>query len=185
MKTILYIAQTIDGFIANDDGSLDWLTPFEESGEDYGYTAFLQRIDAVVMGAKTYHQVLGFDLGWPYQAMQSFVLTNQDIKPAYPDIELHSGNVEKLVDHIRKNAKKDLWLVGGADIIRQFQEANLIDEYILFTMPVLIGTGIPLFSNTTNMLNQSLQCTYSKQYDSGVIQTNYVKQNRDEDKNQS
>ncbi|MDH5533240.1 MAG: dihydrofolate reductase family protein [Candidatus Pacebacteria bacterium] len=170
-KIILYIAQSLDGYISTKDGSVSWLDEFNNTGEDLGFNDFIDGIDVDIQGSKTYQQVLDFDIPYPYTG-KSFVLTNRNDleKPSGVDIEFYSGELANLVDKAKSVSKKNVWLIGGANVVQQFLKESLIDEIILFTMPVVLGDGISLFNKTklvkTKLINSNV-------YDSGIIMSHY------------
>ena len=140
-KTILFIASSLDGYIAKTNGSVDWL-PVNCSS---GYDDFYKSIDTVIMGKKTYDQVLTFG-AYPYKDKKSYVLTH-DTQSNDENIQL-VNNVEKLTKNLLTTSTgSDIWLVGGAEIITTFMNLGLIDEIILSIIPVVLGSGIPLFAN--------------------------------------
>jgi len=140
-KIKLFIASSLDGYIAREDGNIDWLP---QSGNS-GYDEFYKTIDTVIMGRKTYEQILTFGK-YPYEGQKSYVFTkNTEIKK--------DGNIEfvfeteKLVKELLSSSGKDVWLVGGADLISTFLDFDLIDDIILSIIPTVLGKGIPLFKN--------------------------------------
>lgn len=144
-ETVLYIAASLDGYIAEEDGGVCFLKPFEESGNDYGYAAFLKSLSAVVMGSKTYEQVLSFGLPeWPYQGLDTYVCTSRAL-PTSADsrIWLWPDSVEELA---RQLPEGRTWLVGGGQLIDSFNRAGLIDRLMLAVIPVFVGRGIKLLS---------------------------------------
>jgi dihydrofolate reductase len=170
-KIILYIAQSLDGYISTPDGSVAWLDDFNNTGDDLGYTNFIKNIDVNIQGSKTYKQVLGFDISYPYSG-KSFVLTHKKLeKPKGSDIEFYSGDLKELVSKAKKQSKKNVWLIGGANVVQQFLKESLIDEIILFTMPVLLGKGISLFGS--DGLSLKLNLTNTNNYSSGIIESHY------------
>jgi len=164
-KLILYAAVSKDGFIADAKGGVEWLEEFGKDDEDYGYHDFIKRLGAIVMGSTTYIQSLSFG-DWPYGDIESFVLTHKDLSPAPKDtITFVEGDIVPVVEQAKKAAaEKDVWLLGGADIVAQCIDKNLIDQFMIFTMPVKIGEGIalplPLFKTSENT-----------EYDDGVVRT--------------
>jgi dihydrofolate reductase len=141
-NVILYVAASLDGYIAEPDGGVAYLEPFEGSSGDGGYAEFIASVEALVMGATTYRQVLGF--GWPYGARAAFVFTHRELPvPESADIRFVSGPVE----HVLPQLEGNVFLVGGAELVRQFLEAGAIDELHLHVVPVLLGDGIPLFAD--------------------------------------
>ncbi|MEO1211279.1 MAG: dihydrofolate reductase family protein [Cyanobacteria bacterium J06638_20] len=170
-SVILYIALSLDGYIATADGSVEWLSPFEAEDEDYGYAPFFDSIDGLVMGRVTYEQVLGFG-DWVYGEKPCWVCTGRSLEPPQPNITITNQSPAQLVQTIQQQGVQRLWLVGGGQLVTGFREAGLISEFILSWMPVLLGKGIPLFSGEERM--ETLQLIKSQVFDSGVIQTHYV-----------
>ena len=154
-KIKLYIAASMDGFIAREDGSLDWLPGSDpEAGPildaegnpvDGGYTDFIAQIDTIVMGRATYETVLSFG-EWPYDGLQCIVVsTNSALPVSTPDTRVLHTLSEATIQEMKAASQKHIWLVGGGEIIKRFLELKAIDEMILTTIPVLLGQGIPLF----------------------------------------
>lgn len=141
----LYIAMSLDGFIADPQGGIGWLEDVpSDAGEDYGYASFFDSIGSLVMGRRTYEQVLTFG-GWPYDGKPTYVFTRTLTEAASPDTAIIASDVREGVRRIVRETPGDVWLVGGADLVASFRTCDLIDEYLLFVMPVLLGDGIPLF----------------------------------------
>lgn len=147
MKTSVYIATSLDGFIARPSGEIDWLgEPPVEGGEDYGYKEFMDTVDVLVMGRNTYEKVLAFD-GWPYGTKPVVVLSTRS--PRIPEriaksVETMSCSPAELVDRLSKRKAKHLYIDGGKTI-QNFLEAGLIQRLIITRIPILIGNGISLF----------------------------------------
>jgi len=142
---ILYIAASLDGYVAAPDGSFDFLSPFEGTGEDYGYACLLSRIGALLMGRRTYEQILGFDT-WPYSDLPVLVLASRPLPtPEGGDVSFVAGGPADLVRAARKRTDRPLWLVGGARLAQSMFGAGLVDELELALVPVLLGDGIRLF----------------------------------------
>jgi len=140
-KINLFIASSLDGYIARSDGSVDWLPENTASG----YEGFIKSIDTVVMGKKTYDQVLTFG-DYPYKYKKSYVFTRNDDYLKDENTEF-VHDVDKLVKDINSNSGTNIWLIGGAEIISTFLNLELVDEIILSIIPVVLGKGIPLFKN--------------------------------------
>jgi len=171
-KVILYIASSLDGYIAQPDGDISWLDDFQLADEDYGYGGLLTRTGALVMGANTYRQVLGFGK-WPYAGTTVYVMTHRGITaPADAQIETYAGEPKGLLEQIKARTDKDVWLVGGAQVNRAFLAAHLIDEYIISIMPVMLGDGIALFPGVT-IEPQNVNLIEVKSYPNGVVQLHY------------
>lgn len=139
-KVLVYIASSQDGYIAREDGSVDWLPESSESG----YDAFYKSIDTVIMGKTTYEQVLTFG-AYPYKGKKSFVFSKNQLN-SDENAEFVS-DVEKFVKDGFPGAGENIWLVGGAKIIASFLKQGIVDEIIITKIPVQIGKGIPLFHN--------------------------------------
>jgi len=167
---LLYIAASLDGYIATLDGGIEWLSSFEGSGEDYGYAEFYDSLDALVMGRKSYEQVLTFG-EWPYPGKMSFVFTQRDLGSEREDLRIVSGDPTEEMKQIAEQGFERVWLMGGAALIASFRQAHLIDEYIISTIPVLLGEGIPLFEPPG--VEEQVTLVSAKEYPSGVVQTRY------------
>jgi dihydrofolate reductase len=141
-EVVVYIAHSIDGLIADRDGSIDWLKPYE--GEDYGWDAFVAKVDAVVMGSTTYRECRRFP-DWPYKGKPTFVMTKG---PRLDDDGLAVFDdrtaVEIAVDCERAGLRR-IWVVGGGGPIRAFLDAGLVRRMHLFQIPVVLGAGTPLW----------------------------------------
>jgi len=140
-KIILFIASSLDGYVARENGDIDWLPRNTASG----YDEFYKSIDTVIMGKKTYDQILTFG-DYPYKDKKSYVFTrNNDLSKDENTEFVH--DVDKLVKDIISNSGTNIWLVGGAEIISAFVNFGFVDEIILSIIPIVLGKGIPLFKN--------------------------------------
>lgn len=175
MKTTIYIATSLDGFIARENGDLDWLPGIEDpdsGGEDYGYQAFMDSVDVLVMGRNSYEIVRAFD-PWPYGDKRVIVLSRSlteisDKLP--PTVELRSSSPAELVDELREKGFQHAYIDGGKTI-QSFLNAGLIHEMIITRVPILIGTGIPLFGPLTQ--DVKLQHVETRSYANGLVQSRY------------
>lgn len=146
-EVVLYIAMSLDGFIAREDGSVDWLNSIEDTPEALArYESFYNSIDTLVMGRATYDQVLGFGT-WPYEGKVTHVVSHRGAEPDDPNTEVRftDRSIIDLVRFCKQESKKDLWLVGGASLIDQFEAEGLIDRLRITVVPIRLGSGIPLF----------------------------------------
>lgn len=171
-KVILYIAESVDGYIARKDGRLDWLTPYEGQTEDYGYADFLKTIGTVIMGHTTYRQVLSFG-DFPYSEQACFVFSTDRSKEKDEHVTFVHGNVAESLERIRDQRAGDIWLVGGSILIDAFLKQDLIDEFIITTVPVLLGDGIPLFLGSGR--EKALHLRDARSYAAGLVQARYVR----------
>lgn len=153
MANYVYIATSLDGFIATSDGGLDWLDEIPNPEKsDFGYAEFMSGIDAIVMGRNTFQKALTFGF-WPYDK-PVYVLSKSKVdvpKELEDKAKTISGNPKELVDQLNKLGYQNLYIDGGITI-QGFLEADLIDEMIITRVPVLLGNGIPLFGTLTHRL---------------------------------
>lgn len=170
-NVILYIAASLDGFIARRDDDISWLTAYNGPDEDYGYAEFYAGVGAVILGARTYREALGFG-AWPYAGKTTYVVTTRPLD-ARPDaaIQAFTGDMADLVAQIRRATDQDIWLVGGGRLLTAFSNQRLVDEIILTLVPLILGDGIPLFQGS--VVEQSLQLTGSQVYANGLVQLRY------------
>ena len=157
-RVILYIAISLDGYIADLNGGVSWLDSGAdaENTED-GYEAFLQKIDTVVMGYNTYRQVAE-ELSpgkWVYSGMMSYVLTHRKMDDL-PEIRFVHQNVGRLLQRLKQQEGRDIWLCGGANVVGQCLEQDLIDELHITMIPILLGRGIPLFCTLDRSIHLKL-----------------------------
>ncbi len=174
-KTVLYIATSLDGFIARPDGRIDWLTsvPNPQTG-DYGYAALLESIGTVIMGRKTYEEVIGFGVDWPYGGLDTYVVTNNsDFKILHPGIHVLTGNVKEFILSLKEHVHKDIWLVGGGQVVTQFLNDEILDRMIITIIPKIIGQGLPLFAGTPK--ESVWKLIETKPFDTGVVNLTYEK----------
>lgn len=174
----IFIATSLDGYIADKKGSLDWLHAIPNSeGIDMGYSEFMASIDALVMGRNTFETVCGFDIEWPY-TKPVFVLSNSltNLPKKYSDKAfLVKGTVEKVLENIHNQGYHNLYIDGGKTI-QSFLQEDLINEMIITTIPVLLGGGTPLFSELKSPLH--FKCVESKIFLESVVQNRYVRLNQ-------
>jgi dihydrofolate reductase len=162
----LFIACSLDGFIARNDDSVDWL--FHDN--DYGMSAFYKTIDTVLIGRKTYDLMVGLGLSH-YNGKTNYVFSRTRSRAEDESIRYVSSDVGEFVESLRKREGKDLWLVGGSVLIDSFLKRHLIDEIILAVHPVILGGGIPLFRGGVAQTDLILQkCV---EYESGLVQLWY------------
>ncbi|KAA3604128.1 MAG: dihydrofolate reductase [Calditrichaeota bacterium] len=164
-KVILYVASSLDNFIASSDGSVDWL--FHDS--DYGYTEFINSIDTVLIGRKTYSQVLEFG-EYPYKSKRSFVFTRQNITKD-ENVTFVNEKLSEFVRKLKAQNGKDIWLVGGGEIAKILLNENLVDEIFLSVHPIILGKGIPLFTEINKTLR--LKLLKIETFESGLVQLVY------------
>ena len=170
--TVVYIATSLDRFIARSDGSIDWLGEADPS-EDYGWVDFINSIDHIVMGRNTFETVLSFGGDWPYEGTPLTVLSNTLSEvPTHLNgkAEILSLEPPAILERLREMGRKRIYIDGG-QTVQRFLQANLIDELIISTLPVLIGDGIPLFGALSGDLKWEHVGT--RTFKNGIIQSTY------------
>lgn len=167
-KISVYIAMSIDGYIARKDGSIDWLERGHVGDEDYGFKKFFNSIDALVLGRNTYETVSAFDK-WPYTGKRVIVLSDT-LKEVRMETELFSGPLTHLISMLHCDGIQHVWIDGGITISK-FLEARLVDYITISIIPVILGSGIPLFS----FMNIEQVCRFisTQSFPSGLVQLQY------------
>ena len=164
-KLKLYIAASMDGYIAGPDGEIDWL---EVGGKlDYGYHHFYSSIDTTVMGSSTYKLTLTVE-EFPYADKANYVFTRGAPPPDTANVRFVSGDIVSFVESLRGLPGKDIWLVGGGQINTVMLNAGLIDEIILTVFPLVLGDGIPLFAPGARRTR--FRTTGCESYETGLVQ---------------
>ncbi|WP_214703219.1 MULTISPECIES: dihydrofolate reductase family protein [unclassified Exiguobacterium] len=146
-NVVLYIAMSLDGKIARSNDQLDWLYAVEGDG-DNGYAEFFKTIGAVIMGRKTYEEVLQLSEEYPYPNIPNYILTCQLDREA-KHVTFTDEPIEELIDRLKGEVDQDIWLIGGGKVIKAAMEHELIDRYEIAIAPVVLGEGIPLFPEGT------------------------------------
>lgn len=165
-----YLATTLDGYIADAEGGVGWLTPFADS--DSGYRRFFDAVDTVVMGRRT------FDLAraagpWPYAGKRAVVLSHEPPAPLKTAAVDHfTGAVSELADGLAADKGKDVWIVGGAQVVEQFLASGRLHQLEVFLVPLLLGDGIPLFPPAERRFPLRLEANHS--FANGVVKLVYA-----------
>ena len=162
----VFIATSRDGFIAGPDDDLSWL-PDGHGGEDYGYEAFMADTSAIVMGRRTHDVVQGFGIDWPYGDTPVFVVTSRPLETEEPSVQAVSGTPAEILARVREVTDGGVYVDGG-EVIRQFLDADLIDEATITVIPVDIGEGVSLFASDAQ--RQRLREGEHRVFPSGVEQ---------------
>jgi dihydrofolate reductase len=181
-KVQYYCAATLDGYIAETDDTLDWLTKYEGSFAGPGaepikgaYDRYYEGVGALVMGSATYEFVLNEVTGWPYEGKPSWILTSRDLpEPEGDDVDVRIGpaNVPDLYEEmIAAAGDGDLWVVGGGNVVSQFADVGLLDELLVTVVPVVLGEGKPLLDR--RLPGGPMQLMGTRTFDSGMVELRY------------
>jgi dihydrofolate reductase len=174
-KNSIFIATSIDGYIADSKGGIDWLHSIPNPDlDDMGYEAFMSTVDAMIMGRTTFETVCSFDIDWPY-SVPVFVLSNKlsEIPDPYKGkAYLAKGPLNEVIAGINDQDFHNLYIDGGKTI-QSFLQEDLIDEMVITTIPILLGGGISLFGDMPNFLE--FECTDTKHFIEKVAQSKYVR----------
>ena len=167
-KVSIYIATSIDGYIARKDGNLDWLQYGHVGNEDYGFKKFINSVDALILGRNTYEVVSGFD-EWPHKDKKVIVLSNT-LKTIREEAELFCGPLTNLLSKLHSENIRHVWVDGGITASK-FLEADLVDDLTISIISMVLGSGIPLFS----LMNTEHKCRLisTQSYPSGLVQLKY------------
>jgi dihydrofolate reductase len=168
-KLILYIAMSLDGFIAKKDDNIDFLNMVEVPNEDYGYADFLQGIDTVIWGRRTFEKVVSFGQGLPHQDKAVFVISRT--KEGKQEHATFHHDVVDLVQTLKKQSGKSIYCDGGAEIVSELLRHRLFDTVIVSVIPHLLGEGIRLFKEGN--IEQNLRFKRAISYPSGLVQLWY------------
>ncbi|PKR78024.1 dihydrofolate reductase [Halalkalibacillus sediminis] len=161
-KVILFIATSLDGFIADPDGGIEWLQKAESVGNgDNGFGRFYDTVDTLFMGRKTYDHLMTLVDEFPHQDKEAYVFTRSD-RSTEEHVNFVDQDMPTFVQNLKQQEGKNLWLVGGADLTDEFMQNQLIDEMIITIIPVVLGKGIPLFKSTD--FSYDLELHYTERF---------------------
>jgi dihydrofolate reductase len=171
----LYVAVSLDGFIASVDGSIRWLEPYDPY--DVDFTEFLSGIGSIVMGRRSHDQMLDFTAWphgrkWPYEGKRTVVITRRPLREVTPDTETANEPLGDLADRLAaETTNGDIWVFGGGQIARTFLAAGRLDTIELCIVPHVVGDGIALFGPVVNQVDLRLIST--RDYPKGLVRVNY------------
>ena len=169
-RLILYIATSLDGYIATANEDLDWLGVVEQSGEDYGYGAFKETVDTVIMGRRTYDKVVSMGVPDPHPDKTLYVITRTR-QASLGNIHFHSGDPVALVKQLKSEPGKDIYCDGGAQLVNVLMQHDLFDAFIISYIPIMLGEGIRLFAD--GRPQQNLRLVSAKSFPKGLVQVCY------------
>lgn len=169
MRVRVFIACSLDGYVAGPEDDLSWLPP-QDPAEDHGYGVFMAETDAVLVGRRTYDVAAGFDT-WPFPHVPVFVATTRPIERNTQAVRPISGTPAELLSAVRAEVGGAIYL-DGAQLIRAFLDARLIDELTITVVPTILGAGVPLFAGATGPV--PLELVEAKHYSNGLVQLRYL-----------
>ncbi len=171
-KAVLYIAASLDGFVAGKNDDISWL--FRYNDVDYDYAGFLSTIGAIIQGRRTYE--IEAQLGWGSEStIPIFVLSHcpPEREPGRPNIHFTDADIAEVLENAKRLTDKDIWIEGGASVAQQFLARGLIDEIVLSVVPVILGGGVRLFGKTDMPIELTLREV--RQFDKGLVQLSYTR----------
>lgn len=172
-KVVLFIAMSLDGYIADKNGNVDWLSGESKNEDNINtYSMFIKDVDTVVMGWNTYHQI-ETELSpseWVYDNLTSYVITHRELSSTNKIIFTQKSTCD-IVNELKQEQGKKIWICGGADIIQQLIKEDLIDEYYISVIPTILGSGIRLFE--TNPKEIKLKLVRTQTYN-GITELIYT-----------
>ena len=170
-KIIVHIATSADGYIARPDDDLEWLTSRPAPKGFYGINAFMKTIDTKLLGRKTYDASLR--LGGTFESNGNYFVFSRHAPPADvpPGVEFVNDSIGAFVNRLREQPGKNIWLMGGGELIASFLDEHAIDEFVITMVPIFIGDGIPLIA--PRHLHVPLDLQSSERFENGVVQLHY------------
>lgn len=173
-KLVLYISMSLDGYIAAENDDLSWLSLVEKEGFDYGYGQMINRCDTYIVGRKTYDVVLNLTGGkFPQSEMFScFIITRQN-RTDENGVHFYNGQIKELIENLKGVSGKDIYCDGGSEVVHLLMKQNLIDEYIISIIPVVLGSGTKLFKGDIDKIH--LELISSESFETGLVQVRYLK----------
>lgn len=172
MIASMYVAASMGGFIARSDGDISWLGDTDVELQDYGYQAFYDAVDCLVMGGKTYRQIRSSH-EWFYAGKPTWVYSRQPLIPDIPDVFHADVSPVDLVERLKTEGKKHLWILGGGEIHSLFLHEGLVDEIRLFLMPLALGEGVPLFAPP--LPDQAWRLENLKRWHADIAELHYIR----------
>jgi dihydrofolate reductase len=169
-NVILYIATSLDGYIAKPNDDLTFLSIVDQEGQDYGYADFLKTVDTVIVGPKTYDKVVSFGIDFPHADKDVYIITRTP-RPDIGSAKFYTRDLKSLIDRLKSEKGKNIFCDGGAEIVNELLKDDLIDEFIISVIPIIVGNGIKLFQDGRPELKLELLST--KQFEKGLTQLHY------------
>jgi dihydrofolate reductase len=171
-KVVLYISMSLDGYIAKRGDDLSFLSIVEQAGQDYGYSDFLKTVDTVIIGRKSYDKVLSMGFVYPHTDKKVYIITRTE-RPDNGPFNYYGGSLKALITELKSKHGKNIYCDGGAEIANALLKDNLIDEFIISVIPVMLGDGVSLFNNGRPGIN--LKLVSSTKFEKGLVQLHYTR----------
>ncbi|MES2691279.1 MAG: dihydrofolate reductase family protein [Bacteroidota bacterium] len=171
-KVMVYIASSLDGYIAKPGDDLAFLDRVQKEGEDYGYADFMASVDTVIQGRKTYEWVMKHVPGFSHANKQSYIITRTS-RPAIGNTNFYTGDLKELISKLKQQPGKNIFVDGGAEVVNALLKDGLVDEFIISLIPVLLGNGTTLFKD--GRPEQVLKFLTAKTFDTGLVQLHYTR----------
>lgn len=169
-KVILYIATSLDGYIAKPNDDLGFLSIVEQEGQDYGYADFVKTVDTVIVGRKTYDKVISMGFDFPHADKDAYIIT-RTARPSIGSVKFYTGDLKYLIGRLKAEKGKNIFCDGGAEVVNELLKGDLIDEFIISIIPILVGNGTKLFKD--GRPEQKLELVSIKSFDKGLSQLHY------------
>lgn len=162
---------SLDGYIAGPNDNISFLSMVEKEGEDYGYADFMKTVDTIFLGRRTYDKVK--EMGFEYPREKEVYIISHSASFGDKALKHYSGPLKSLISDLRKREGKDIFCDGGSEVLNQLLQDNLIDEFYISVIPVILGDGIRLFRDGRPVLN--IKLVSAREFDTGLVQLHYIK----------
>lgn len=169
-KVVLYIAMSLDGYIAKQNDDIDFLSLVEKQGEDYGYLDFVDSIDTILIGRKTYDRVNAMGYEYPHRDKEVYIISRTS-QVRNGTFNYYTGSLIELIAELRSKPGKNIYCDGGAEIVNELLKEDLIDEFVISIIPILLGEGLVLFKNGN--AERSLKLIHATHFEKGLVQVHY------------
>jgi len=169
-KLVLYIACSLDGYIAKPNDDLSFLKRVQSKNEDYGYGDFISNVDTVIVGRKTYEWVINQGYSFPHTNKECYIMTRTP-RAKEGNLVFYTGDIKELVLGLKKKPGKNIFCDGGSEVVHQLLEKKLLDELIVSVVPTLVGNGIRLFKD--GRPEQEFELLSATSFGSGLVQLKY------------
>lgn len=172
-KVFLYISMSLDGFIATKDDDISWLDVMDKVGEDYGYFGFVKDVDKYIVGHSSYKVVKNLIGEFPQSKQYECYVLSRSKSGKEDGVTFYNGSIPTLIGKLKSEGGKNIYCDGGGQIVHELMKNDLIDEYIVSIIPIILGDGKRLFLGDTPQLD--IELIASKQYETGLVQNHYVR----------